>query len=111
MGYIKQEDLPALYSAARLFCYISLYEGFGLPPLEALACGTPVLTSCIPVFQEVLGAHAYYVDPADIAGISRAIVQSLEASPSSKQDRILWASKYSWHKAAKKTFNLFQNIT
>jgi len=110
LGFIKQEDLPALYCASRLFCCLSWYEGFGLPPLEALACGTPVIVSRIPVFQEILGPHARYVNPSDIVNISRVIAECEESAPSSAKDRSLWASKFSWHKATQQTYELFQRV-
>ena len=74
-GFIADADLPALYSAAEFFAYPSLYEGFGLPILEALACGTPVLTadnSCLP---EAGGAGALYVDAESVESIANGIIQ------------------------------------
>jgi glycosyltransferase involved in cell wall biosynthesis len=66
-GYVLDEDLPALYNAADLFVYPSLYEGFGLPPLEAMACGTPVITSNTSSLPEVVGNAGIMVDPYDVA--------------------------------------------
>ena len=74
-GFVADEDLPALYSAADFFVYPSLYEGFGLPVLESLACGTPVLTadnSCLP---EAGGEGAFYVDAESVESIADGIVQ------------------------------------
>src|SRR3972149_10010834 len=67
-GYIEKEDMSAVYSAASVFVFPSLYEGFGLPILEAFACGTPVITSNTSSMPEVAGDAAVLVDPADAAG-------------------------------------------
>ena len=63
LGYVPQEDLPGIYSLATVFAFPSLYEGFGLPPLEAMACGTPVLTSHNTAMAEICGEAAWLVDP------------------------------------------------
>jgi glycosyltransferase involved in cell wall biosynthesis len=76
-GYVEQDDLPVLYAAARAFAYVSIYEGFGLPVLEALASGTPVLASSIPAIQEVAGDAAHYCNPLDIEDIERALERIL----------------------------------
>lgn len=76
-GYIKDEDLPALYSHADCFVYPSLYEGFGLPPLEAMACGCPVVVSDRGSLPEVCGDAALYVDPTNPSAIASAIVSVL----------------------------------
>ena len=65
-GYVPETDLPVLYSGAGLFCFPSLYEGFGLPPLEAMACGTPVVCSNVASLPEVVGDAALTVDPLDV---------------------------------------------
>lgn len=79
-GYIEQPDLPYLYSAASVFAYVSIYEGFGLPVIEAMACGAPVLASAIPAIQEVAGDAALYSDPFDVdeleAQLERAITDN-----------------------------------
>lgn len=72
-GFISRQDLAALYRAARAFVYLSLYEGFGLPVLEAMACGTPVIAADIPALRETTGDAALLVDPLDPAAIARAI--------------------------------------
>ncbi|MGH2459628.1 MAG: glycosyltransferase family 4 protein, partial [Chloroflexota bacterium] len=65
-GHVAESDLPALYSGAQAFVFPSLYEGFGLPPLEAMACGTPVITSNVSSLPEVVGDAALLVDPLDV---------------------------------------------
>ncbi|MBN1264379.1 MAG: glycosyltransferase family 4 protein, partial [Anaerolineales bacterium] len=72
-GYIKDEDLPALYSGAAAFIYPSIYEGFGLPPLEAMACGTPVVVSRVSSLPEVVGDAGLYIDPGEIPAIAEGI--------------------------------------
>ena len=76
-GFVAEEDLPALLSAASLFVYPSLYEGFGLPPLEAMACGAPVVASNAGSLPEVLGEAALLPDPRDARGIGEAMARLL----------------------------------
>jgi glycosyltransferase involved in cell wall biosynthesis len=73
LGFVAGADLPALYSAADLFVYPSLYEGFGLPLVEAMACGTPVITSNVSAMPEVVGDAAVLVSPDDVASIADAM--------------------------------------
>jgi glycosyltransferase involved in cell wall biosynthesis len=73
LGHVSDEELSWLYRNAELFVFLSLDEGFGLPPIEARACGTSVLASDIPVLRETLGDDATYVDPTDVAAIARAL--------------------------------------
>jgi len=76
-GYVPDEDLVALYNAADLFVYPSIFEGFGLPPLEAMACGTPVVCSNTSSFPEVVSDAALTVDPLDVDGLAEAMSQAL----------------------------------
>jgi Glycosyltransferase len=76
-GYVPDEDLPAIYSAADLFVFPSLYEGFGLPVLEAMACGTPVVCSNTSSLPEVAGDAALLVDPTDVRALAGAIERVL----------------------------------
>ena len=85
-GYARQEHLPALYSGALGLVYPSLYEGFGLPPLEAMACGTPVITSDTTSLPEVTGGAALLVDPLDESAIAAAILLSIESEPKAASD-------------------------
>lgn len=77
LGHVPQEDLPMIYSAASVFCFPSLYEGFGLPVLEAMACGTPVICSNTSSLPEVAGDAAVLIDPADPEQLPRAIAEVL----------------------------------
>ncbi len=76
-GYVAAEDVPAFFNAADVFVYISFYEGFGLPIMEAMACGTPVITSCGTSLEEVAGDSAILVDPMDEASIAEALTRVL----------------------------------
>jgi glycosyltransferase involved in cell wall biosynthesis len=76
-GYVPDEDLVMLYNAADVFVYPSLYEGFGLPPLEAMTCGTPVITSNTSSLPEVVGDAALTVDPVDVEALARAMATVL----------------------------------
>ncbi|MEM7346248.1 MAG: glycosyltransferase family 1 protein, partial [Chloroflexota bacterium] len=80
LGFVDDADLPTLYSAATLFIYPSLYEGFGMPLLEAMACGLPIISSNRSAMPEVVGAAGLLVDPYDTAGMVTAITKLLEDS-------------------------------
>ncbi len=77
LGYVSEEDLACLYRQAGVFCYVSLYEGFGIPVLEAMRSGTPVLTSSVSSMPEVGGEAARYADPYDVLDIRRALAELL----------------------------------
>ena len=77
-GFVAQHDLPALYRGAEMLVYPSLYEGFGLPPAEAMACGTPVITSNTTSLPEVVGQAALTVDPTDVRAIAGAMARLLD---------------------------------
>jgi glycosyltransferase involved in cell wall biosynthesis len=109
-GYVDDADLPDLYSAAELFVFPSLYEGFGLPPLEAMACGTPVVTSNCSSLPEVVGDAAVTVPPHDAEAITRGIndVLSSKARQADLRRRGLErAASFSWAAAAQTTLALY----
>lgn len=112
-GYIPQDELPAWYRAADLFVYPSLYEGFGLPPLEALASGTPVISSNAAALPEVVGEAAIQVSPADHAALTDAIIRILNDSSLREQMTargIAQAKKFSWERAGQETMALYRTI-
>lgn len=112
-GYVPDSDLPLLYNAADLFVLISLYEGFGLPVLEAMACGIPVVASRTGSLPEVVGEAGLLVDPLDIEGISEAMAEVLSHPHLASQlkDRGLKrAANFSWHKTAKQTLDVYREV-
>lgn len=96
-GFIDDDDLPAIYQMAKLFVFPSLYEGFGLPPLEALACGTPVLVSDIPVFQEIYGENASYFRNNDLEDLKRRL---LDPTTYEKSLDRAWLDQFDWQRTA-----------
>jgi glycosyltransferase involved in cell wall biosynthesis len=110
-GLIDEEDLPGLLSGADALLYPTLYEGFGLPVVEAMACGTPVLTSSTSALQEIAGGYAYLVDPLDVDAIARGIL-ALATDPKVRADFIELGRKraldFSWDKAAERTLEVYE---
>ncbi|MBU0609233.1 MAG: glycosyltransferase family 4 protein [Armatimonadetes bacterium] len=105
IGYVADEDLPALYSMAACFVYPSLYEGFGLPPLEAMACGTPVVTSNVASLPEVCGEAALLVDPREVSEIAEAMARVL--TDEALRVRMIeagraQAGRYDWRESARR---------
>jgi glycosyltransferase involved in cell wall biosynthesis len=112
-GYLHDEDLRALYSSCQAFIYPSLYEGFGLPPLEAMACAAPVIGSRIGALQETLGDAAILIDPLDVESLVRAIADLLEndkrrqeLSSTGKRQ----AAKFTWEETARLTYEVYQRV-
>lgn len=112
-GYLNDEDLRALYSSCKAFVYPSLYEGFGLPPLEAMACGAPVIASRIPSLSEVLGNNAQFVDPHDEIALATAVKEMIanecERSRLSALG-IQHAAKFSWPRTAELTQEVYERV-
>lgn len=103
-GYVADEDKPALYSLADLFVYPSFYEGFGFPPLEALLCGTPVITSYNSAIPEIVGQWATLINPYDPDELGWAIVQKLRnPMPVSETSINEIREKYNWTRAGSET--------
>lgn len=110
-GYLADTDLPALYSAAKAFVFPSLYEGFGLPPLEAMACGTPVITSNASSLPEVVGEAAIMVDPYDVEGLAAAIARVLDDALLRADLRtrgLQRAALFSWERTARETIAVYE---
>ena len=112
-GYIPEEDLPALYNGADLFLFPSLYEGFGLPVLEAMACGTPVVTSNVSSLPEVAGEAAILVDPYDVKAIAEAMRQVLEdpeLAAELREKGLERASQFTWERTARETIAVYEKV-
>ncbi|MFA6551306.1 MAG: glycosyltransferase family 1 protein [Patescibacteria group bacterium] len=109
-GYVAEEDLPFLYNGAELFLFPSLYEGFGLPILEAFACGTPVACSDSSSLPEVGGEAALYFKPNDVDAITKAM-QAILSDENLRQELIEKGEErvkqFSWQKCTKETFKVF----
>ena len=103
-GFVADEDLPGLYSLADLLAFPSLYEGFGIPPLEAMACGTPVVTSRNSSLLEVVGSAALLVDPNDVDALAESMARVLGNAKLRLRLSDLGraqAERFSWHNAAR----------
>ncbi len=112
-GYVPEGDLPVFYNGASLFVFPSLYEGFGLPVLEAMSCGTPVVTSNCSSLPEVTDEAAILVDPMDVNAIARAISQVLdepELAMSMRERGITQAQQFSWEQTARRTTDLYERL-
>jgi len=112
-GFVPDEDLPAFYSAADLFVFPSLYEGFGLPVLEAMACGAPVITSNTSSLPEVAGEAALLVDPTsveELAGGMRRVLESKELRDELRAKGPKQAAKFRWENAARETLSVYEAV-
>jgi glycosyltransferase involved in cell wall biosynthesis len=112
-GFVADEDLPALYNLADLFVFPSLYEGFGLPPLEALACGTPVITSDASSLPEVMGEAGLMVEATDVGALAEAMGRVLE-DDALREGMIArgmeQTRKFTWKRAASRLLDLYENL-
>lgn len=109
-GYVPDDELPALYAAASVFAYPSLYEGFGIPPLEAMACGTPVVASTAGALPEVLGDAALLVDPTDEAALADALLAAAEDRGTLRRRGLQRAAGFTWERAARETWQVYMSV-
>jgi glycosyltransferase involved in cell wall biosynthesis len=112
-GFVDDADLPTLYSAADLFAYVSLYEGFGLPLLEAMACGTPVIGSNTSSLPEVIGEVGLQVDPRSVDDIARALQQMIDQPELRERSIGLGlerARTFTWEKAAQELLVIYDQV-
>ena len=112
-GYVPQEDLPALYSGALCFVYPSYFEGFGLPPLEAMKCGAPVIVGNKTSLPEVVGDAALAVDPFDVEAIASAMKKVIESSALRNELSIKGqarAEAFDWRETARQTLAIYQEV-
>jgi glycosyltransferase involved in cell wall biosynthesis len=113
LGFVKDEDLPFLYSGAKVFCYLSYYEGFGLPVLEAMACGCPVIGSNSSSIPEILDNAGILVDPNNIDEIADAIygvITSDNLGHSMKKKGLYRAESFSWNNAAARYYEVLKKL-
>jgi glycosyltransferase involved in cell wall biosynthesis len=110
---VPQDELPLWYRAADLFAYPSLYEGFGMPPLDAMASGTPVVTSNASSLPEVVGDAALQVAPGDEGALADALVRALTDRALREQmvaRGLAQAAKFSWTRAAQETAEIYRTV-
>jgi glycosyltransferase involved in cell wall biosynthesis len=113
VGYIDSEDLAALFRHAHAFVMPSLYEGFGLPLVEAMSCGCPVIASDRGSLPEIAGAGAQCLDPFDIKGMANALCALLrnpEELQQKRSDALRRAADFSWDKAARETISVYHHV-
>jgi len=113
LGYVPAAELPLCYNAADVFVYPSLYEGFGLPPLEALACGTPVVASNAASLPEALGNAALLVDPRNPAALAEALEAALTDTALRERLRaagFAQARRFSWRRTAEETLAVYHRV-
>lgn len=112
-GFVPEEDLPTLYSAASVFVFPSLYEGFGLPPLEAMACGTPVVASNTSSLPEVIGDAGVLVNPFsidEIVGAMRSVFEKKSQQREMSCKGVERARRFSWEETARKTLKVYRQV-
>ena len=112
-GYLPQGDLPLWYNAATMFVYPSRFEGFGLPVLEAMACGAPVITSNVSSLPEVAGEAALLIDPTDVDALSEAMYQlfnKVDLRQEMRQQGLIQKAKFNWQKTALKTVQVYKDV-
>lgn len=113
LNYVTHDDLPALYNAAEVFVYPSLYEGFGLPPLEAMQCGIPVITSDTSSLPEIMGDGGIMVNPFDTGAFAEKISLLLEDDRERKENiryNLARAGMFSWDRCARETAEVYDEI-
>ena len=113
IGYASDDELRVLYSSCRFSVYPSLYEGFGLPPLEAMACGAPVIASRIPAIEETVGKAALLIDSNSMEDLASAMVQlwndEQQRAQLSEAGR-RHAAKFTWGRTASLTLDVYREI-
>jgi len=110
LGYVPAEHLPVLYSLAEVFLFPSLVEGFGLPPLEAMACGTPVVASCRGALPEVLGEAALLVEPKgeEVGEALERVLRDAEVADALRQKGFRQAARFPWRRTAEETLRIYE---
>ena len=109
-GFIPDADLPALYSGSLVYALPSFYEGFSLSQLQAMACGTPVVTSNVSSMPEVVGKAGILVDPKSVESIAAGIIKAIKMRPELIGKGLTRSQDFSWEKAAKETHELYEKV-
>jgi glycosyltransferase involved in cell wall biosynthesis len=112
-GFVDDDDMPALFNGALIFVYPSLYEGFGMPVLEAMACGVPVIASNASSLPEVVGEAGIMVDPMDTDALAAALVALVEDADRRDALRaagLMKATDFSWERAARETLTVYESV-
>lgn len=112
-GYLPQDDLPMVYNLASLFVYPTKYEGFGLPALEAMACGTPVVTTAISSLPEIVGDAGMLIPPGDEQALASAMAEVLHDSTLFNQLRtrgLQRSEHFTWERTAQQTLKVYQQV-
>lgn len=112
-GYVKAQDLPYLYNGAKVFVYPSLYEGFGLPPIEAMACGVPVVTGNVSSLPEVVGDAGIQISPTDVDSLAEAIHKIIsipEYAAELSAKGLERCKQFTWEETAKKTMAVYREV-
>jgi len=110
LGWIPDKDLVAVYNLASVYCQPSFYEGFGLPVLEAMACGCPVVAAKTSSLSEICGSAAVMVDPNDINDMIRGLGEAINKREELIKKGFLQAKKFSWQKTAQQTYEVYQKV-
>jgi glycosyltransferase involved in cell wall biosynthesis len=113
VGHVPQDRLPALYNGARAVVYPSIYEGFGLPVLEAMQCGVPVISTTSSSIPEVAGEGALLVGPADVVGLTSALIKVLsddEFAADLSRRGLRQAARFSWERCARETLEVYRSV-
>lgn len=109
-GFVPDEELPAIYAGADMFAYLSFFEGFGLPPLEAMACGVPVVVSNTSSLPEVVGDAGIAVEPGDVAAVAAAILKiltNIEFATELRERGLRRSAAFSWDRCARETLHVY----
>ena len=110
-GYLPDDDIPGLMAGAKAYVLPSLYEGFGIPALEAMACGTPVLVSRVSSLPEICGEAATYIeDPYSVESIKAGLEEVLVSGPKKVKLGLSQVMRYNWDETANKTLEVLTHV-
>jgi alpha-1,3-rhamnosyl/mannosyltransferase len=110
LGFVKERDLPALVTGANALAFPSMAEGFGLPTLEAMACGTPVMTSLGTATEEVAAGHAVLIDPFSVDDMAEGLERVLETDDETIERAMRYAQSFTWEKTARETVAVYDDL-